>query len=291
MKFNLARPVTRLRARIVGFPKQQRFAAMLALNDTAYEIRRAEQVAMKAVFDRPRPVTLSAIQVQPAGLNGPEVRIAKNGLSAGFRGGAKGLFALVYASDYIFDSEKTLGPEVFGGGRTSKASERRFTGIGVLPAGWAMVPSTRLLADSSKTDAYGNVRGTFVRRLLSYFAAFNSAGFTANSSQRTKDRLAKRGRSAGGFATIDGVVYFISRGLGERTGARGWRNGREQHLPAGIWAKRGIHGSDVWPVFLFVRPPRYGVRLRFHVIAETAAQRSFPQRYAARMQRALATAR
>ncbi len=76
--------------------------------------------------------------------------------------------------------------------------------------------------------------------------------------------------------TIRGVEYFISRGPGM------WY-GRLQHLPRGIWARRGIHGSDVVPVLLFVPSAKYGQRLDFFGIAH----RVIDARLSAEVERAL----
>jgi hypothetical protein len=250
--------------------KQERFAADKALRDTGFEISKAVQTAMQSVFDRPTPFVLSGVkvgQVEDQG-NALEIRVRIDDYGRG-----KGP-----------SQEQVLRAEVYGGVRGLKGAERRLQSAGLMLPGQYMVPSKELLSQGNLVDAYGNVRGTFIRTLLSYLQAFTTAGFTANATQRTRDRIAARGRTSSGFATINGVQYFVSKGRGER-------NGKLQHLPAGIWAKRGTRGARVYPVFLFVNTPIYQVRLRFDEIARNVAERTFPVKLAERRARAYATAR
>lgn len=275
MKLRLTTQIAAFRRRLEQHPKQQAFAAMRALNDAAFAARRAEQVAMRAVFDRPTPYVLNSVLVRQA---------SRDKLVAS-------VYVDFFGPGKAPPPERVLQAEVFGGARALKRAERRLQAVGLLPPGMAMVPTRQLLSDTSKVDAYGNVRGTFIRRLLSYFQAFREAGYQGNMSAATRKRLARRGRGDGGFARINGVEYFVSRGKGTWFGARGWRGGRAQHLPAGIWQRRGTHGSDIQPLFLFVRLPSYAVRLRFHDVAERAVERTFRAAFARHLQRALETAR
>jgi hypothetical protein len=251
--------------------KQERFAAVGALRDTGFEIRKAVQVAMPQVFDRPTPFVLSGVKVDQVDDQGDALEVIVRIDSFGRGKGAS--------------QEQVLRAEVYGGNRGLKGAERRLQSVGLMLPGHYMVPSRELLSQANLVDAYGNVRGSFIRSLLSYLQAFTAGqGFSANATQRTRDRIAARGRNERGFATINGVQYFVSKGRGERSG-------KLQHLPAGIWAKRGTGGAQVYPVFLFVDTPRYQVRLRFDEIARNVAQRTFPAKLAERRSRAYATAR
>ncbi len=233
--------------------RQLRFAAVLALNDTGKDVVAASKVSMQASLDRPRPTTSNSIWLERASVTGSLMR------------------ARVYASDVYFDANRVLSPHVYAGQRSIKGAERRFAAIGLMSGNRYMVPSAKTLADPKLTDQYGNVKGPFIRRLLSYFQAFTEAGFDGNMSEATRGKLAKRRRTESGFVRIDGVEYFISHGPGGRSNAKGKVN----HLPAGIWSRRGIHGVDISPVFLFVRDPFYRQRWRFHEVAESTANRVF----------------
>lgn len=256
--------------------KQERFAAIGALRDTGFEIRKAIQTAMPQVFDRPTPFVISGVKVgqieESTGALELTVKIDDTGRGKGP------------------SQEQVLRAEVYGGARGLKGAERRLRSAGLMLPGQFMVPSKELLQQGNLVDAYGNVRGPFIRGLLSYLQAFSTPGFTANSSRKTIDRIAAKGKNPRGFVTINGVQYFVSRGRGERTSA-GFPEGRAQHLPAGIWAKRGTGGARVYPVFLFVDTPQYKVLLRFEDIARNVAERTFPTKLAERRARAFATAR
>jgi hypothetical protein len=268
--------------------KQLRFAAEQALGDTAFAARKAVQEVMPQVFDRPTPFILSGVKVRlPRDIRSTSEATQAAGLGPG-KFGTDALVAVVSIDDYGRGKgaapEDVLRAEVAGGSRGFKGAERRLQSVGLMSPGFYMVPSQELLSQGNLVDAYGNVRGSFIRSLLSYLQAFSTPGFTANMSPRTRDRIAARGKNERGFASINGVQYFVSKGRGER-------NSRMQHLPPGIWAKRGTGGSRIYPVFLFVANPQYKVRLRFGDIVSNVAEREFPRRFAERAARAFATAR
>lgn len=267
--------------------RQMRFAAEQALNDTLFAARKAVQVAMPQVFDRPTPFVVSGVKVElPRSIRQTSEATQAAGLGPG-KFGTDALVGIISIDDYGRGKgatpEKVLQAEVQGGSRGFKGAERRLQQAGLMRPGQFMVPSADLMKQGNLVDQYGNVRGAFIRSLLSYLQAFSTEGFTANASKRTRDRIAARGKNASGYATINGVVYFVSKGPGER-------NGRVQHLPAGIWAKRGTHGTRVYPVFLFVSSVRYRQRLRFDEIIKNVVEREFPRRYGERAARVLATA-
>lgn len=262
--------------------RQMRNAAEQALNDSLFAARKAVQVAMPQVFDRPTPFVVSGVKVKlPRTIRETSQATQAAGLGPG-KFGTDALVGIISIDDYGRGKgatpEKVLHAEVQGGSRGFKGAERRLQQAGLMQPGQFMVPSADLLKQGNLVDQYGNVRGAFIRTLLSYLQAFSTEGFKANSSQRTRDRIAARGKNANGFATINGVVYFVSKGPGER-------NGRVQHLPAGIWAKRGTHGARVYPVFLFVNSVLYRQRLRFDEIVKNVVEREFPRRYGERVAR------
>lgn len=262
-----------LRSRVRSLPKQLRFAGARALNDVGFAARNAVIAEMGRVFDRPTPFVLRSLRLLPARPDKLSVILFPDSP------GGKAV-----------DPTDVLRAEVLGGARKLKRSERAFQRIGVLPQGKVMVP-----AAAAPRDSYGNVPGPFIVRLLSYFQAFGEQGYRANMKAAGIRRLAGRANPRMGpprrFAHIGGVEYFISRGRGEFTGRGSWRNGQQQHLPAGIWQRSGTHGSDVKPVFLFVNAPRYAQRLRMGEIIAEVVQRELPQRFHQRLTAALATAR
>lgn len=239
------------------------FASMLAANDTARDVRDGLQRSMPSAFDRPRPVTVRAVRYRPA---------SRDQAKAG-----QGIEAIVDLSDAIYDAERVLAPHVNSGARALKAAERRLRGIGAMsPSEW-LVPSTAALA-GRHADAYGNIKGTFIRSLLGYFQAFTEAGYNGNTGRDARARIERRGTNRKGQARIGGVAYFIVRGRDQAADIElvtGKRSRGPRHLHPGIWAKRGTHGADLEPVFLFVRQPRYRQRWQFFAIADNIASRSF----------------
>jgi len=241
--------------------KQVRFAGMRALNTVAFMARSDLQQEMRRVFDRPTPYVLRAVQVEMA---------QRDKLQADIY--------LRYPGGKGVDPNSVLQAEIEGGRRNDKRMERALQRLGVLTTSWQVVPGKGMPPE--KMDQYGNVKGSFIVQLISYFGAFGEQGYRANMTAKRKATLAKRKRTDSGFVEIRGVQYFISRGRGtfagrgvQRMGEHaGDRRRQEQHLPPGIWSRSGIHGSIVKPIFMFVRRPVYVQRLRFDEVVRQTAQ-------------------
>ncbi len=186
-------------------------ATVIGLTRTAVQVKAAIRAELPKVFDRPTPWTLNSLFVAPAKFaqEVPEARVWIKDDTGG-----KGIAPTQY-----------LLPEIEGGPRNWKRSERALQRAGFLGADEQIVP-----AAGATLDAWGNVQRGLIVQLLSYFAAFGEQGYRANATDRSRARRAKRGRTEEGFVTIRGVEYFISRGPGM------WY-GRLQHLPRGIWAR------------------------------------------------------
>jgi hypothetical protein len=245
-----------------NLPKQARYAAMLALNGTGFAARADLQAEMARVFDRPTPWVLRSVDVVPATRDNLVVTIR-----LAYRGG-KGV-----------DPNNVLQAEILGGPRKTKRFERALQKAGVMLPGYFAVPGS-----ACPLDAFGNIPGSFIVRLLSYLQAFPEQGYRANATAKTIKRLAKRGKTERGFKTIRGVEYFVSHGKGERSG-------KQQQLPRGIWQRSGIHGSDTKPVLLFVRAPRYKARFDMAGTIERTVERELLPRYSQALARAVETAR
>jgi hypothetical protein len=251
--------------------KQMRFAAHRALNDVGFRARNELAQQAGQLFDRVTPFIQRSFYLVPS--KGPD-----------------NLTISLYPRDpggKAIDPADVLNAEVYGGRRKLKRSERAFNRVGILPNGYYMVPSKQLLA-SDKVDAYGNVKGSFMVQLISYFQAFGEQGYRANMTAKRKRQLAKFGKSPGGYKRVGGVQYFVSFG---RLRSRNPNSDAAQHLAAGIWQRSGTHGVDVKPVFLFTRAPAYTRRFPMDDIVHTTVQRELPARYRQRFTEALATAR
>lgn len=179
--------------------------------------------------------------------------------------------------------DKAIGHLFRGGTRHWRRMEGAFRRIGALQNSQVMaVP--RESSWANPLDTYGNPKPSFIVQLISYFSAFGEVGYKANMTDKRRAVLAKSKQSVAGYKTINGVVYFISRG-------RGMWFGRPQHLPAGIWAKRGTHASDVAPVFLFVRAGTYRQMIDLHAIGAAVVDKNFNEEFNKELTRALANAK
>lgn len=231
--------------------RQVPYATAQALTMTAQRVADAERREMRDVFDRPTPGTLNSLLVTPATKQTltSVVRLADDR--------AKGVPASVY-----------LKTEQTGGERALKRFELALRSIGVLPDGYFIVPG-----EAAEIDSYGNMNPGQIVKILSYFKAFNTAGFRANITDKRKRSLAK------GTKSRVGTAYFVGRpGDGK--------------LPLGIWQRFHLaHGSAIKPVLIFVDGARYEGVFDFRYVAELTVKRDFPIQFAASLAEALRTAR
>ena len=204
------------------------FVTAFALTKTAQDIKGAEVAVIAEVFDRPTRFTLNALYVKPA---------TKQTLTSAvlFKEG----FGSVPAWRY-------LGPQVEGGSRVKKSHERALERAGILKAEEFVVPG-----EGVNLDAFGNMRGGDITRILSALGANPDA----HQNMTTRSRATKRGRARG--------TYFLLRG---RAGA-----------PDGIYHRKGMR--EIVPVMVFVRQPRYAKRFPFRQTALTTFQRNFARRF------------
>lgn len=184
---------------------------------------------------------------------------------------------------------KVLAHLFTGGSRNWKKMEGAFLAAGLLLPGYRMVAAANSWANP--LDVYGNPKASLITRLIAYFGAFGESGYRANMTAKSKARLAKKRRGAGGYLQIQGVQYFVSRGRGTWQGAGAWRNGRTQNLPAGIWAKRGTHGADVAPVFLFVKSAQYRQMFDLRGTAEKIVDKNASREFQSALHNSLRTAK
>lgn len=238
---------------------QQLNAAMAdALNDAAFEGRRVLQDAVRSSFDRPTPFITRAVQV---------VRRARPG-----RLEAEVGFA--YPGGKAVDPERVIQAQVFGGRRGDKGAERALQRAGILPRGYAIVPG-----EACPLDQYGNVRGSFVVQLITYFRAAGEQGYKANMTDKRRAKLQDKGRTASGFMATRGVRYFVAYGR--------LRSGPTQHLHPGIWSATGTHDIDIKPILMFVRQPTYRQRLDMFGKPVQAALAKFDTRLRYRLRLAI----
>lgn len=234
--------------------RQLPFATAMALTRAAYDARADLRSAMERAFDRPKPFTLNATQVDAARKNRLEARVS-------FRDFApKGVPAGRY-----------LRAQILGGPRALKAHERLLQRAGLLPSGHALIPTRH--ADQ---DAHGNINAGQLQKILSALKAQRDPGQNIGVSGR-----ASRGRRAGEsyFAVMPG-------------GPQG-RGGRGGGLPPAIYkvTASGL-GRIVLPVMTYVRSaPSYTTRLDFDGVTMASIERHLPGHIGRALDDAMRTAR
>lgn len=250
--------------RAIDVPRQFRFAAANAINDTLFQVQQAERRHMRQVFDRPTPYAISGVaysKATPDQLAG-EVFVREDG-----EGGSVA-------------PAKPLRAEVSGGMRRAKRSERLLQKKGLLPQGWLTVPGK-----AARLDTYGNMQRGQILRVLAWFEAY---GATTRSGKAQRNNTTDRGRQAlrRGTARRAGVEYFAIA-PGDRTAG----------LRPGIYERQLAGGRFVGParrpraVLVFVTGARYRRLMQWRATAAGVVEKVLSQRMVVRLQQALASAR
>lgn len=258
-----------------AFAKQVPFATSLAINKTAQDVKAAEEGDILHLFDKPRPFSRRSVFMRPGNKAKPEAR--------------------VWLKDDFGTREHYLAPHVFSGVRSVKRFESKLRRVGILPPGLFVVPGA-----ACPLDAFGNISRGVIQQVLSYLsAAEDVAGFTQNTTERTRKGLERRlGRRLFNLPGVSGQLV-IYRGTGDSVGRL--RLGKDGHnvafrskLPQpGIWVRAafGSGGDAIRPLFIFVKQPTYRHRWDFFGTAKKTIDARFPTHFAAAWQHAVATAR
>lgn len=133
-------------------PRQMPFIVALAMNRTMREIKKDQRLEMAKAFDRPTPYTLNSMRTAAATKEKLEASIQPKD-----QGPSKAL------------PSRYLPPQITGGRRTHKAFERALIAMGAMPSDLYAVPGK-----GAPLDGYGNIRGAYIRQILSYLQ--NGAG-------------------------------------------------------------------------------------------------------------------
>lgn len=210
-------------------------AQLYALNSSAREVREEWQRVMQTIFESPTQLTLNAPLYRKATLDKLE--------------------AEVYIRDEASKGtapSRYLAPEVFGGPRARKASEK------LLGRYWVPGPGAKL-------DANGNIPGKVITAILSDVGLHRDA--TANSTRLSRAKRARRRRRRGG-------VYFV---LTKRRG----------RLSAGVYERIATgFGSAVKSILIFVPgPPHYTKRYDVFGLAQDIFNRGFERNFRAQLLR------
>jgi hypothetical protein len=160
-------------------------------------------------------------------------------------------------------------PQIFGGARDVKPFELRLQRVGLLPAGWMVVPG-----GSMPLDAFGNPSRGELSRILNVLGALTEAGYNkANAATRARLRKgnAKRG--------VYGFEYWVNK-VGSK----------QHHIPPGIYRRvfTGF-GQSLKPMLIFVSRAAYRARLDFFGIVNQTVQRRFEPEFAKAWQSLITT--
>jgi hypothetical protein len=228
------------------------YAMTLAINDTSFQVREQWNKAMPLVFDRPTPLTRNAVLYRKA---------TKTNLAAD-------IFIRDEATKGTPPS-KYLQPEVEGGPRRQKRSERWLQARGLMPAGHFAVPGS-----AAKLDQYGNLRGGDLTKVLSALQAHPDQ--LSRSTDESRHRRIKREIKKQGFTTD---VFALRKKRGK--------------LQPGVYQRidLGRLGSAVKPILRFVERVTYRKRYDIFGIAHKAFNDRFAPNFRAALDRAMATAR
>ncbi len=203
-------------------PERLKRALLDTINDTAYlDVKPAIQKEMKEVFDRPTPYTLNSVYTR---LNKQDMSV-DIGLK---EWGGKG----TPASEY-------LKPQIFGGGRSMKRSEKYLGSYYVPGAG-------------ARLNQYGNISGAQITQILSALKAFPEVGYMANITPGSR----RRNRKPRNF-------FMIRNPSG--------------HLRPGVYERKG--SGRIKPILIFIGSPHYTIRLRLFEIIKKAVNENIQKRF------------
>lgn len=209
------------------------FVAATAINMTMKMVKADMREEMGKVFDAPTPFTLNSLQTYPFATK-------------------ESLEAVLRFKDFAgkgTSADKYLAPEIYGGGRRLKSFEKALQAAGLLPAGLFAVPAKAggSAKQGAPLDQYGNIKGSYLNRMLSYLRANRDA---------TQNRAQGRGKGKRGKA----LQWFCISQEGKG-------------LPLGIYERSA---GAIHMVLKFVSAPQYNVRYHFGDVAQASAARHFP---------------
>ena len=243
MKLHIdTRGIDAMQARLRGLAESKIDVAIVAAHkDAAYLGAQETKKATAEAFDRPTPWVIAGVRYVKARRGKMEVSIDFD----------------KWGNKTNVTVEKVLNAEIYGGPRKYKRHEIALQRIGILPAGMYLVPGP-----AAKLDAYGNIAGSQIVQILSWFRAFGEQGYKANSTDKSRARLAKDKKNG-----TRGFQYFA---VAKKTG----------NLIPGIYQRFTFGaGSSIRPIMYFVKSTNYKRRLDFYGIAERFATAEFKRAF------------
>ena len=162
------------------------YAKMLAVNDLAFDTVRVERLEAIFSLHRPTPWFIRSIAIaKKASKKDPTAAVWIGETVKDLYGKS------MYELEETFRSTGVARPQIFGGSRNVKASEKRLRQIGVIDKDdWLTA------GGSARLNQHGNITGDAHQQMLSYFRAYREAGFNAN-------------RVSGASSNKRGIRYFV----------------------------------------------------------------------------------
>lgn len=234
--------------------RQLPFAAAKSLTQSAKQAVQDDIPAeMRRVFDRPTKYTQRVLAFLPA----TKSKLRAEILPRSFAG--KGNVAWEY-----------LNPEVTGGARKAKRSEKRLQAV--LGEQVFLTPGRGVKLDSS-----GNISRAQWTKIMSGLGALGDQSATKKSAKRSKRLVASHGGINGSKRRITNSQYFIGRS-------------KKSGKPIAVYQLK--RKGKVEPVMLISRKrPTYKARFNFAATVERSIQRSLPRLFEKNLDAAIRTAR
>lgn len=216
------------------------YATAAALTRTVVQIRSELTDEMRIVFDRPTPYTLRAFEYVAANKD------------------------KLYADVFVRSDETKptreprapvggradpasvwLVPQIYGGERQLKRSERQLRRSGILQSGKYLAAGK-----GAKLDRYGNISRGDMTKAMSGIRAFTIAGYSMNASGNKRSEKKGNARS-----------FFVMQRKG---------------IPIGIAQRTSERAGGLSILMAFVSKPNYEKRLKFYELCNKVAEQRYP---------------
>lgn len=229
------------------------FAASLALNAVAKDVKEAEREEMKRVFDNPVPFTLNSVRIKKYSTKKDlEVRLEIS--DDGPKGNAP--------ADYLL-------PVITGGNAYATRFQKSLRAKGVLRAGQFAIPTQ---SDFLKTNKYGNVRPSMYSDILSDQQAYRAA---RSSQDLSVKQIIKAGRRS--------KYRIISTELSESMKYGGLQPGIYFNSP------KAYENNEALLFSISNRPPVLPSVFKFQQVGKNTANKNLNKRFGESLSKAIAT--
>ena len=258
--------------RIMGeIKKQLPFVISKALNETGFLVIKDLKTEMTNVFDNPSPFALRSTRFQKStktklsfeiGLQDFAGRGTRDQLSLSTSGSSRGSQTA---------GNKFLYPQIYGGTRNARSSERRFREIGVMNANQFWVKG-----EGARLNKYGDIAPGQIIQILSALKAFRDSGYDSNynpkSNRKTKNPLAEKLLVIKDYKNKGKLypgVYELTNPVISKTGK--------------------VRYTNLKPLLIFLQNPQYKKRYDFFGVGQRSFDKYFEDKLNEAMTYALST--